>query len=160
MKSLTPKQAKEWCRTQGIAISSFGAPSIEGLKTRFPLPSNRTERRLLAGHHLVAFSTESRSLVWITEWGVWPSIDLAGDFIALRTAAGEGRPLGEIPAQLIGRNDFDYLCSVVSIAVESLWDVQVIAGRGHKRLFYSHDEWGGAQGFAIHEVEQDEPPNV
>jgi hypothetical protein len=103
-----------------------------------------------------AFASESRSLVWITDWGVWPSINLVEDFIALRTAAGESRHLKEIPAQLVSQNDFAFLCAVVSIAVESLWDVHVIGGRGRKRLFYSHDEWCGAQGIAT-QAEQAAP---
>jgi hypothetical protein len=148
MKSLTRKQAKEWCRTQRIPTSSFGAPSTDGLRTRFQIPSSRIERRSLAGLHLKAFASEPRSLVWITEWGVWPSIDLTDDFIALRSAAGESRHLEEIPAQLVSQSDFGYLCAVVSMALESLWDIHIIGVRGRKRLFYSHDEWGGAQGIS------------
>lgn len=149
MKSLTPKQANEWCRMQGIPMSRFGTPSADGLRGEFQLPSSPTERRLLAETQIAAFAKVSRSLVWITEWGVWPSIDLLEDFLALRTAAGESRDLKEVPAQLVGKSDFGYLSSVVALAVASLWDVHVIGERGRKWLFYSHDEWGCAQGIEI-----------
>ncbi len=49
-----------------------GAPSTDGLKDRFTLPPGADERRFLAAGHIAVFGSERRSLVWVTEWGVWP----------------------------------------------------------------------------------------
>jgi len=152
MNALTRKQAAEWCRNAGVPISESGNPEPEWLNVRFDLPSGADERRCLVDKHLKAFKSDARVLVWITEWGVWPSQDLMPQFIALRASVGETRGLREVPAQLVGMQNIDYLRDIVSCAVASLWDVHVFGHRGRKWVFYSHDEWGAASSAAI--VEQ------
>lgn len=148
MRPLSAKQAAEWCRTQGIALDERGAPTTDGLK-RFRLPADASGRSSLVGRQLAAFESGKRILVWITGWGVWPSIDLHDLFIDLRSAAGERRNLHEVPAQLLGRDEFEDLRAIVSCVVASLWDVHVVASGGKRRLFYSHDEWGAAKGVDV-----------
>ena len=150
MKPLSAKQAAEWCRTQRIAIDERGVPTTDGLKS-FRLPADVSGRSSFVELQLAAFASGNRTLVWITDWGVWPSVDLHDRFIQLRATAGEHRDLHEVPAQLVDRYEFEYLREIVSCAVASLWDVHVVGSGGKRRLFYSHDEWGAAKGVKVGE---------
>ncbi len=146
MKSLTAKQAAEWCRNLGVPSDQRSGPSSEILVDRFELPADSGDRIAIAMERLAEFRSASRILIWITEWGVWPSIDRSEDFRAIRADIGETRWLHEIPAHLASNADFEYVRRMTECAVSSLWDLYLIGPKGSKILHFSHDEWGGSRG--------------
>ncbi|BCX48552.1 hypothetical protein HAHE_24600 [Haloferula helveola] len=146
MKPLTAKQAAEWCRNLGVPAEPSSGPSREILADHFGLPEDSTGRVAVAAERLAQFDGASRILIWITGWGVWPSVDRSDDFREIRAELGEPRWLDEIPAHLASKADFDYLCRMVKCAVSSLWDLYLVGPKGRKILHFSHDEWGGSRG--------------
>lgn len=146
MKSLTAKQAAEWCRNLGVPADTRSGPSSEILVDQFELPNESVDRVAIAEERLADFASASRILIWITEWGVWPSIDRSDDFRAIRAEFGETRRLHEIPAHLATNADFEYVRRMTECAVCSLWDLYLIGPKGRKILHFSHDEWGGYRG--------------
>ena len=81
------------------------------------------------------------SLVWFTEWGVWPSSERPHIFARLRESYGEMRSLSEAPAQVFESHESEDLVSFVTLGVLFLWDVHVVIP-GRVSIFYSHDEVG------------------
>jgi hypothetical protein len=158
MKSLTAKQAAEWCRNLGVPVDPRSGISSEILIDQFELPEDSLERVAFAAERVAHFANDTRILIWITSWGIWPSVDRAEEFRAIRSEVGETRWLDEIPAHLATKTEFEYVRRMTDCAVSSLWDFYLIGPKGRKVLHFSHDEWGGSRG--IQGVEQDVPPGA
>lgn len=146
MKSLTTKEAAEWCRNLGVPLEPRSGPLSAILTDQFELPEDSLERVSAAAERVAHFATDTRILVWITGWGVWPSLDRSEDFRAIRAEVGETRWLSEIPAHLVTKAEFEYVRRMTDCAVSSLWDLYLIGPKGRKILHFSHDEWGGSCG--------------
>jgi hypothetical protein len=146
MKSLTAKQAAVWCRNLGVPADPLSGPSSEILTDQFELPEDSVERVASAAERVAHFVTDTRILIWITGWGVWPSIDRTEEFRAIRAEVGETRWLDVIPAHLATKAEFDYIRRMTDCAVSSLWDFYLIGPKGRKVLHFSHDEWSGFRG--------------
>ena len=89
-------------------------------------------------------ATESDTLVWFTEWGVWPSGERPHLFSRLRASYGETRSLIEVPAHVFARSEVEEAISFVTLGVLFLWDVYVVGASGKRLLHFSHDEFGWA----------------
>jgi hypothetical protein len=146
MKSLTAKQAAEWCRNLGVPVDPRSGPSSEILIDQFELPGDSLERVAVAAERVAHFATDTRILIWITGSGVWPSVNRAEDFRTIRAEVGEARWLHEIPAHLATKAEFEYVRRMTDCAVSSFWDLYLIGPKGRKILHFSHDEWGGSRG--------------
>ena len=138
--------AIRWCKSNSVPIRQ-NTPNFQS-DHRFDIPSDSDERIALCSKQLLRLGNSSRHLVWVTDWGIWPSIDQSDRFYELRKAFGETRPLIEAPCAIFGSNEGDELISYVSLAVESLWDIWVISTKHKRWIFYSHDEIGFSSGFA------------
>jgi hypothetical protein len=108
----------------------------------FDIPHDAGQRVALVAGHLDERSFGGTSLVWFTEWGIWPSGERQHIFYRFRASYGEIRTLSDAPAHLLVSNERDDLLSLVTIGVLFLWDVYVVADDASVSLHYSHDEWG------------------
>lgn len=81
------------------------------------------------------------TLVWIDEWGIWPSSVHMELFDGYRCGHGEERSLGEAPFHLFAPEDGDELISVLSLALFFVWGAQIVDLDRSVRIRISHDEW-------------------
>lgn len=144
MNSLTIQEARRWCENANVPINEFGRPDSSSLRHRFELPDSAEERAGLASRHLDLLVGKHRSLVWITEWNVWPSLSGMGKFRAIRNALGETRELIDIPAFLFSESEEHAIRAMVDIAVRHLWEVHIITKSAKHWAFFSHDEHGAS----------------
>jgi len=96
----------------------------------------------LAREHLVAFRSAPDVLLWITEWGVWPSGERMHIFERFRLSYGVDSPLIKHPGHLLTQDEFETTWSLAIFAILFLWDCYVLASNKQVVLFYSHDEFG------------------
>ena len=109
---------------------------------RFEIPEDAGRRVALVASHLNERAGSSSTLVWFTEWGVWPSSERQHIFDRFRASYGEHRLLIDAPGHLLSVEERDELLSLVTLGVLFLWDVYVVADSVPFVLHYSHDEWG------------------
>lgn len=109
---------------------------------RFDIPEDAGRRVALVATHLNERAGASSTLVWFTEWGVWPSSERRHIFDRFRASYGEHRRLIDVPGHLLSVEERDELLSLVTLGVLFLWDVYVVADNAPFVLHYSHDEWG------------------
>jgi hypothetical protein len=81
------------------------------------------------------------SLLWITEWGIWPSSENWHLFYRLRQTYGEHRFLHEAPGQLFLNYENDDLATFLQVAIQNGWGGYLLTGADYVNLFFSHDEY-------------------
>ena len=96
----------------------------------------------MVNKNLEAFRPVNELLIWIDDWGVWPSGQHIPLFTRLREALGVREELIEKCGHLVGSDEFEDAISIALLSVLFLWDCYVLPSSGRDFLFYSHDEIG------------------
>jgi hypothetical protein len=109
---------------------------------RFDIPGDAGRRVALVASHFNERALGATTLVWFTDWSVWPSGERPHIFDRFRASYGERRPLIDAPAHLLAVEEREELLSLVTLGVLFLWDIYVVADDASFVLHYSHDEWG------------------
>ena len=84
-------------------------------------------------------------LVWVTEWGVWPSGEDWPQFYAWRGGHGERRSLAAAPGHCFSAGEAQELETLLRLVLENAWDATALPALGgtatDRRIVASHDEW-------------------
>jgi hypothetical protein len=142
MLTLSRGDAEAWCRARGVALDERRRPDPPSRADSFDIPEDAGRRIAVVNQHLARFESEPETLIWFTEWGIWPSGERPHIFFRLRASYGEMRPLIDVPAHLFPRQEAADAISFVTVGVLFLWDVYVVGASGKRVLHYSHDEVG------------------
>jgi hypothetical protein len=147
----------DWCRGCGVALAGDGAdppvpirladdPTLELRARLLYAEGSRSGREpKFAAAAMRALGQWDECLVWITEWGVWPSGEDWPRFYGWRGAHGERRSLDEAPGQLFRASEASELHDLLTLVMENGWDATVLPTRdgtvSDRRVVVSHDEW-------------------
>jgi hypothetical protein len=147
MQFLSRDACAAWCATARIDCLSGDAYPREpsGPSEKFEIPADAGRRVALARllWESVAASAP-QVLLWVTEFGVWPSGEHSPLAESARTAWGAPGPLSNYPGHLVYLGEHEDGLSVLVLAVLFLWDCWVLPSGGTKAVFISHDEFGVA----------------
>lgn len=111
---------------------------IEPLSFKIPVGSGS---KTALSRMLVSFlDVSEEALLWITEWGIWPSCEDWKLFYVFRESIGEHRPLIEKPSHLFSSQDLDSVTSIVSMVLYFLWGALIISPANNLIIRISHDE--------------------
>jgi transglutaminase-like putative cysteine protease len=80
-------------------------------------------------------------LLWITEWGIWPSSENWHLYYKLRQSYGDLRLLHESPGHLFLEHEAEDLASFLQIAMLNGWGGYVLTQADYVNAFFSHDEY-------------------
>ncbi len=80
-------------------------------------------------------------LLWITEWGIWPSSENCHLYYRLRQSYADHRLLDEAPGHFFLPYETEDLASFLQLAMLNGWGGYVLAKAGYINLFFSHDEF-------------------
>jgi hypothetical protein len=145
MEPLTEAQCRRWCLDKGLELDPHKRPDLFlGKKhvRQFKIPNDAGARVALVREHLEPFRKESKVLVWLDEWGVFPSGERMHVFDRFRLSYGITAPLIEKRGHELRREEFEDTTSFVTLAVLFLWDCYVLTPSGRPALWFSHDEVG------------------
>jgi hypothetical protein len=108
---------------------------------RFAYPSTPGRIRYLA--HWTATSIPSRmpALLWITEWGIWPSTENWHLYYRLRQSYGDQRLLEEAPGHLFLAHEGEDLATFLQVAMLNGWGGYLLTEADYVNAFFSHDEY-------------------
>lgn len=81
------------------------------------------------------------SLLWITEWSIWPSSENWHLYYKLRHSYGDLRLLPEAPGHLFLGHESEDLSSFLQIAMLNGWGGYILTQADHVNAFFSHDEY-------------------
>src|SRR5690349_6003996 len=123
MQGLTKAECSQWCSGLNLVLPST---SLDVGITRYEIAIPKDAgRRIVLARYLWSTCVKvshKESMLWITEWGVWPSCEHMPLFIALRERFDEKRTVMEAPGCLFATPEDDGL-SFLSVASLFLWDV-------------------------------------
>ena len=108
----------------------------------FDVPEDAGKKVALVANFFEDRQLGAETLVWFTEWGIWPSSERQHIFYRFRASYDEVRPLWEAPAHLLASDEREELLSLVTLGVLFLWDVFVFTQGSTLAFHTSHDEWG------------------
>lgn len=156
MRIVDKTEAMEWLSLRGITDS-------EGriAKSLFPRQATRyIEKdsgaktgfaRVLASH----FSEFDESMLWIDEWGIWPTSENHDLFNGYRQSLGETRPVRDRPAHICTPTDEAAVFSLLSMVLYFVWGAVLAASSGEVVVRISHDEWVDVYAKDVTEHEED-----
>ncbi|MBP7253713.1 MAG: hypothetical protein KBA75_09545 [Alphaproteobacteria bacterium] len=124
-------------------MSSYDTPALSNAtKKQFEIPTDAGKRIALVKELTEPFRANNKTLIWITDWGGWPSSERQHIFYRLRAPYSCDALLVDQQGQVFGREEFEDMVSCVTLGVTFLWDVCVLTPLNTRTLFFSHDEYG------------------
>lgn len=116
--------------------------AVEGcLRHRIPYP--REPYRMFYIAHWIATELTYRmpALLWVTEWGIWPSSENWHLYYRLRQSHGDHRLLDEAPGHLFLEYEAEDLASFLQLSMLNGWGGYVLTHANYANAFFSHDEY-------------------
>jgi len=81
------------------------------------------------------------TLLFITEWGIWPSSENWHLYYKLRQTYGDNRLLHEAPGHLFLEPEAEDLASFLQLSILNGWGGYVLTEADYVNAFFSHDEY-------------------
>ena len=137
----------EWCAEYGLVVEdSFKVnfPSYShSAKFFYEVDGKPKHSSEAATACLKSFGAWDETLVWITQWGIWPSSEDWPDFYNWRGSQGEKRELHKAPGHFFNFDEAEMLFELVERIINFGWDAQLLVRTNQmiaqKGAFISHD---------------------
>lgn len=91
-------------------------------------------------HYLAHDADAGPALLWITEWGIWPSSENWHLYYQLRRPH-DRQLLHEAPGHLFMPFESEEFASVFQVALTNGWGGYLLTPNSEVNLFFSHDEY-------------------
>jgi hypothetical protein len=85
-------------------------------------------------------------LLWIQEWGVWPSSEDWPAYYTARGEQGERRSLDIAPGHIFEAGEKQLVVRFLQLVLENAWEAQLVtvsSDQPMSHMYISHDEWVG-----------------
>ena len=146
MKAITRSEAEHLFIERQMPLDDRNLPtadpSIRDI-VEFSIPEDAGKRVFQAKALLRPFEGK-KTIVWVDDWGVWPSGEHQHMFYRFRQSYGEARLLIEAPVHIFGSDETEDALSVFCFCILFLWDCYVVCPETKDIVFISHDEVGWA----------------
>ena len=84
---------------------------------------------------------QQETLLWINEWGVWPSSENMHMYLALRRANGNTSRLADSNVHLFAEDESENATDFLQLVIENGWDASLFTSDGSAELRACHDGW-------------------
>jgi hypothetical protein len=144
MRFYTETECEGWCQQLEVPLDDERRPlrePIRGHRLRCEFPSNFSQSFWLSRCVESALQPRNDCLLWVTNFGTWPSSENYHLYYRLRQSYGDFRLLGEAPGHLCLGYEQPDVISLIQICLLFGWDAHLIPTVGYAQAFISHDEW-------------------
>jgi hypothetical protein len=136
MRIYSASDCQHWLqeRNRTLPDATNGTPSI-----RFATQDHRAFAMAswIASH----LTFNEPVLLWITEWGIWPSSENWHAYYALRQLSSDKRLLHEAPGHLFLNFEMNEFASILQLALLNGWGGYILPHSNVVNAFFSHDEY-------------------
>jgi hypothetical protein len=150
MKRLTKDESIEWLAKKQFGIEPGGHHFLRTNSTAYgvdlSLPESSRGRAIVARAVAESFEESRETMLFITEWGVWPSEESWPLMERALAGYGDPRPVAAAPGFLFGFNEIDDLAAFVRYALISGWSAGVVAPKSPIGFSLTDDDWIGIFG--------------
>ncbi len=139
---LTRQETRAWLEARNLAGADDSvALSAMTLVASHRIPPDSGAKAALS-RELVAlvFESEQSCLLWIDEWGIWPTAEDMVLFDGFRQSIGERAPLREKPGHVAHESDTAPLRSLTAMILYFVWGAYLVGDSGRVIVRISHDE--------------------
>jgi hypothetical protein len=150
VRFLSRDESVDWASGREVQIpKGWNTPDREAehlRRVRFLFPQTPGQVTWLCRFISQCLSPRAECLLWVTEWGVWPSSENWHLYYRLRQSYHDHRPLHEAPGHLFLDYEEPDLISYLQLGILNGWDMHLLpalkyGGADTARAFISHDEW-------------------
>jgi hypothetical protein len=141
MKAIDGTTINTWLISNGL-IAPNGSISLlsSSVVRSYSIPSDSAKKTVLSRIVASLFDSEHDSLLWINEYGIWPSCEDWTLFDGFRASLGESSSLPEKPAYLFSNQDLPSVSSLLALILYFAWGALVISPNKRLTVRISHDE--------------------
>jgi len=138
MRFYTKAECEEWLKGCGRT-----KPDADGraaaLRLDFPKDISGAYRwaNWIASHLVF----EEPCLIWIAEWGIWPTSENLHLYYTLRHAQNDFRLLHEAPGHFFLKHEKGLITSFLQVFMLNGWGGYILNQHGYVDVFFSHDEF-------------------
>ena len=144
MRFYTPKECEEWCQALQVPLDDQRGPMREfthRYRLRCAFPPSFTQLLWFSRCIESALQPRQTCLLWVTDFGIFPSNENHHLYYRLRQSYGDVRLLHEAPGHLCLDYERPEVVTLVHLCILFGWDVHLIPTVGYGRAFVCHDEW-------------------
>jgi hypothetical protein len=136
MRFYTIAECEQWLRSR-----SRDKPGSYKSRPELRLAIPSTPARVCYWARRIASLVAHRQqcLLWITEWGVWPSSENIHLYSRLRQSYQDTKQLQESPGHLFEDNETEDLTSFLHLSILNGWGGYLLANANEVNAFFSHD---------------------
>lgn len=143
MKFITKTEAITLCHNWEIPEQSIGDACLKRhpKRKRYSFDQSTREIAFLARDAFQHFAKSEQIVLWVVEWGIWPSEEDWNVVNFLRSNVGEEkRALSEAPALVFGRDELQFLPPLIRLCVNFGWGIAIYCD-SKEWIGVSHDGW-------------------
>ena len=118
MRLYTPPECEKWLSDQQ-RVKPAEANNL--YRQRVPFPSNFHRIFFAAQQVASALPHDMAVMLWITEWGIWPSSENLHLYYRLRQSYSDHRLLHEAPGHFFLKHEAEDLASFLQLALLNGW---------------------------------------
>jgi len=143
MKIINETQVIDWLSERNLLCSnnSLSIPDF-AISHSFKITDDsgtKTNISRAIGTLVTNYSYES--LLWINEYGIWPSCEDVNLFNGFRRSLGENEPIYIKPGHLFRIEDIDNIQSIIAMILYFVWGAFIITESKDIVIRISHDEY-------------------
>lgn len=141
MRIIDKNEIMTWLSEKRL-IDSNGVLSFSGFLSplRFMIPVDSGKKTALSKTIVSLFDAKDEALLWINEFGIWPSCEDRYLFAGFRKSLGEYSPLHEKPGHFFSNKDLDAVSSLIAMTLYFCWGAIIISTANNFIIKISHDE--------------------
>ncbi|MDB5297084.1 MAG: hypothetical protein JWO31_3067 [Phycisphaerales bacterium] len=114
-------------------------PGVSAERVRYPAEPHRVYS--FANWIVTSLTHRLPALLWITEWGIWPSSENLHLYYRLRQSYRDARLLEEAPGHLFLAHETEDMATFLQAAMLNGWGGYVLTEADYVNAFFSHDEF-------------------
>ncbi len=141
----TPAECEAFVREAGIDL--LGLKSAEypdftpSHSIRVSLEGDRHRSFYLAKQFASLLGKYESCLLWVIEFGIWPSSENRHLYQRLRASYGDARGLKDAPGHWFSGEEAEDLATFVDLALQFGWGIHLLSIPPSVHVFVSHDGW-------------------
>lgn len=144
MRCLTKQECEQFAQVVGIApaeLSKISSEEAFNSSVRVSLERERHRAYFLATRILSLVGQFEEALLWIVDYGIWPSSENQWLYYRLRAAMGDSANLAARPGHLLDSKERDALTAYLHLGLEFGWGMYLLPRPCTRWVYASHDGW-------------------
>jgi len=143
MKIINKIQVIDWLSGRNILCgnNSLSIPDFAILHSFKIASDSGTKTNISRAIGAFVANCSCESLLWINEYGIWPSCEDANLFNGFRRSLGENEPVYIKPGHLFRIEDIDNIQSIIAMILYFVWGAFIVTESKDIVIRISHDEY-------------------